>query len=110
MTALIGGVIAVVLGLIGIIGWWSEFIDLLQGAVPILLLLGGALAVYLGSEELKDKRRAELEAAQAPFAPSTAGGDDEVEKYKSEVAELKAKLEAMENSEAEPSEEEEKTE
>lgn len=99
MTALVGGVIAVVLGLIGIIGWWSEFIDLLQGAIPILLLLGGALAAYLGSEELKDKRRAELEAAQAPFAPASEGGDDEVEKYKSEVAELKAKLEAMESDE-----------
>lgn len=108
MTALVGGVIAVVLGLIGIIGWWGEFIDLLQGAVPVLLLLGGALAAYLGSEELKDKRRAELEAAQAPFAPNPVGGDGDVEKYKSEVAELKAKLEAMES--GEPEAEEEKAE
>jgi hypothetical protein len=93
MVALIGGIAALVLGLIGLFGWWREFLDLLKGILPPLLLLGGALAAYLGSEELKDKRRAELEAAREPFAPSS----DEADKYKREVSELKAKLAAMES-------------
>lgn len=98
MVALIGGVAALVLGLIGLFGWWEEFVWLLKGVIPPVLLLGGALAAYLGSEEMKDKRRAELEAAREPFAPSA----DETEKYKQEVADLKAKLAAMETEQAPP--------
>lgn len=96
MVAFIGGIAALVLGLIGLFGWWAEFVWLLKGVIPPILILAGALAAYLGSEELKDKRRAELEAAREPFAPST----DDAEKYKREVAELKAKLAAMESEQA----------
>jgi hypothetical protein len=98
MVALIGGLAALLLGIIGIIGWWEEFLWLLKGVIPLVLLLGGALATYLGLEEMKDKRRAEEEQAQAPYQPQ---GED-VDKYKQEVAELKAKLASMET---EPSEE-----
>ncbi len=96
MVALIGGVAALILGVIGLIAWWEEFIWLLKGVVPVILLLGGALAAYLGLEEIKDKRRAEMEAATEPFQPE---GDD-VERYKQEVAELKAKLAALEAQES----------
>lgn len=92
MVALIGGLAALLLGLIGLFGWWDEFIWLLKGALPPVLILAGALAAYLGSEELKDKRRAEMEAAREPFAPS----NEEADRYKREVEELKAKLAAME--------------
>ena len=54
MTALLAGLGALLLGIILIIFWWWEFIDLLMGAVPIILLLGGALAAYLGFEEIKE--------------------------------------------------------
>jgi|Deesub1362A_J573_1020465.scaffolds.fasta_scaffold11118_4 hypothetical protein len=108
MVALIGGVAALILGVIGLIAWWDEFIWLLKGVIPVILLLGGALAAYLGLEEIKDKRRAEMEAATEPFSPE---GDD-VERYKQEVAELKAKLAALEAQEADEGkkEEEEKKE
>jgi uncharacterized membrane-anchored protein YhcB (DUF1043 family) len=96
MVALIGGLAALVLGVIGLIGWWEEFLWLLKGVIPLVLLLGGALATYLGAEEMKDKRRAEMEQAQEPFKPQ---GED-VDQYKQEVAELKAKLASMENEES----------
>lgn len=92
MVALVGGIAALLLGLIGLISWWDEFIWLLKGVLPVLLILGGALATYLGAEEYKDKRRAELESVREPFAPAA----DDAEKYKREVAELKAKLASME--------------
>ncbi len=95
MVALIGGLAALVLGVIGLIGWWDEFLWLLKGVIPLVLLLGGALATYLGAEEMKDKRRAEMEQAQEPFQPQ---GED-VEQYKKEVSELKAKLASMETEE-----------
>ena len=96
MVALVGGLVALLLGIIGIFAWWDEFLWLLKGVIPPILILGGVLASYLGAEEMKDKRRAESEAAMEPFAP--ADGGDDADRYKQEVAELKAKLAAMEES------------
>lgn len=54
MKTLIGGAIAVLLGVVGIAVWWSQLLDLLAGCIPPVLLLGGGLALYLGFDELKD--------------------------------------------------------
>ena len=54
MKTLIGGAVGAVLGLIGLSIWWKPFLQLLAGAIPIMLLLGGGLALYLGFDELKD--------------------------------------------------------
>ncbi|MCB2225752.1 MAG: hypothetical protein KQH53_03660 [Desulfarculaceae bacterium] len=105
MVALVGGLIALLLGIIGIFAWWDEFLWLLKGVIPPILILGGVLAAYLGAEEMKDKRKAESEAAMEPFTPPAAEGDD-AERYKQEVAELKAKLAAMEEAPAEEKTEE----
>jgi uncharacterized membrane protein YqjE len=59
MTALLGGLVALILGIIGIVFWWTYFIKALMAGVPIMLILGGALATYLGIEEIKDKKAAE---------------------------------------------------
>lgn len=98
MVALVGGLIALLLGIIGIFAWWDEFLWLLKGVIPPILILGGVLATYLGAEEMKDKKRSESEAAMEPFNPVATGSDEDAERYKTEVAELKAKLAAMEES------------
>jgi hypothetical protein len=92
MTALIGGLVAVALGLIGMGLWWRDFLSLLAGGVPFLLLLGGALAVYLGFEEAKDKffKKAEPPAYEPPKV-----SEAEVEQYKSEVERLKSEIDQM---------------
>ena len=92
MTALIGGLIALALGLIGLGMWWRDFLSLLAGGVPLLLLLGGALAVYLGFEETKDKffKKSEAPAYEPPKVPEA-----EVEQYKAEVEKLKAEMESL---------------
>jgi hypothetical protein len=59
MMALVGGLIALVLGIIGIVIWWSPFLEIFMGVIPVILILGGALATYLGLEEMKDKKAAE---------------------------------------------------
>ncbi|MBU2497343.1 MAG: hypothetical protein KKE57_00420 [Proteobacteria bacterium] len=59
MMALAGGLIALILGIIGIVVWWGYFLKALMAGVPIMLILGGALAAYLGFEEIKDKRASE---------------------------------------------------
>lgn len=83
MMALAGGVVACVLGIIGLIIWFGEFIQLLLAAVPIMLILGGALATYLGIEEIKDKKASEN------FEPESEELKQEVETLKEEIKGLK---------------------
>jgi hypothetical protein len=89
MKTLIGGAIAAILGLIGIVAWFPQFLTVVAGTIPIMLLLGGALAIYLGVDELKDTWTHD-EAAEAEAEPT-----EEVEKYKQEISELKDEIESL---------------
>ena len=53
MKILLGGLVALVIGFIGLVIWWFEFLRVLKGVVPIILVLGGVLAIYLGIEDVK---------------------------------------------------------
>ena len=89
MKTLIGGAIAAVLGLIGIIAWFPQFLVVIAGTIPVMLLLGGALAIYLGVDELKDT----WQEAETPKAD--ASSDEDVEKYKKEIDDLKEEIENL---------------
>jgi hypothetical protein len=89
MKTLIGGAVAAVLGLIGISVWWKPFLQLLAGAIPVMLLLGGGLALYLGFDELKDTWKKEEPAVD------TTPQEDDAEKYKKEIEELKKEIETL---------------
>jgi uncharacterized membrane protein YqjE len=82
MMALAGGLIALILGIIGIIVWWGYFLKALMAGVPIMLLLGGALATYLGIEEMKDKKASE-------------SFDTEKDELKQEVQTLKEEIQGL---------------
>jgi hypothetical protein len=82
MSLLIGGVIVAVLGLISLIFWWADFMTIVRGAFPISLLLGGALAIYVGIDEIQDKIREERQRQ-----------DEKLEKAKEEIELVKAQAE-----------------
>ncbi len=88
MKTLIGGAIAAVLGLIGITQWYHEFLGVLAGVIPVILILGGALAIYLGFDELKDTWKKDDTVSPAP-------GSDEVDKYKQEIDQLKKEIDGL---------------
>jgi hypothetical protein len=88
MKTLIGGAVAAALGLIGLGFWWKEFLTVLGGTIPAVLLLGGGLAIYLGFDEMKDTWKKDEPA-------TTAVPVDELEKYKSEISDLKKELEGL---------------
>ncbi len=92
MKTLIGGAVAAVLGVIGLVVWFGEFLQILAGSIPIMLLLGGGLALYLGFDELKDTWKNEEKKKAEPAAESQ--GDD-VAKYKKEIEELKQEIETL---------------
>jgi hypothetical protein len=54
MKTLVGGAIAAVVGLILLAVWFEDFLGILAGTLPLVLLLVGCLALYLGFDELKD--------------------------------------------------------
>ena len=83
MAALAGGVVALVLGIIGLIVWFPYFVKALMAGVPAMLILGGALAAYLGFEEIKDKSTVES------FDDTDTNLKGEVESLKQEIKELK---------------------
>ena len=92
MSVLIGGGVAVLFGIIGLLIWWRDFFTLLKGGIPILLLLGGALAIYVGIDELRDKIREsqerekeELDKARTDLERARA----EAEKYREELEKMK---------------------
>lgn len=89
MKTLIGGAAGAVLGLIGMSIWWKPFLQLLAGAIPVMLLLGGGLALYLGFDELKDSWKKEDKTVD------TSVSDDDTDKYKTEINELKKEIETL---------------
>jgi hypothetical protein len=84
MKTLIGGAVAVLLGIIGIAVWFGAFLQLLAGALPPMLLLGGGLALYLGFDELKDSWKKD-EGVEVPATDDK----DRIEELEKELADLK---------------------
>ncbi len=82
MSLLVGGIVSVVLGVIGFSLWWSDFILILKGGIPIMLILGGILAVYVGIDAMQDKMREERQKQ-----------DEKLEKAREEIEQVKAQSE-----------------
>jgi len=53
----IGGAIAVILGLNGIAFFYKPFFQVLAGILPVMMLAGGGLAIYLGIDELRSQKK-----------------------------------------------------
>jgi hypothetical protein len=69
----------------------------LAGIIPAMLLLGGALAIYLGFDELRDTWKSD-EAAEPSSEGSEGEGEGEgegVEQYKKEIDDLKEEIETL---------------
>ncbi len=88
MKTLIGGAIAAVIGVIGLAIWFEAFLHLLAGALPIMLLLGGCLALYLGFDELKDTWQKEGGIAEGDV-------ETDLDRFKRENDELKKEIETL---------------
>lgn len=68
MPLLTGGAISTFLGLLGLIFWWSHFLAILKGAVPVFLILGGVLAIYIGFDDIQDKLNRERQKQDEELA------------------------------------------
>lgn len=55
LSLIVGGAIAFV-GLVGLLSWWPDFIMVVKGTIPAMLIFGGAIAVIAGLSEIKDEQ------------------------------------------------------
>ncbi|MCK4984280.1 MAG: hypothetical protein KAS40_02115 [Desulfobacterales bacterium] len=95
MKTLIGGAIAAALGLVGLVIWWGQFLMVLSGIIPAMLLLGGALAIYLGFDELRDTWKSDEAAEPSSEGSEGEGEGEEVGQYKKEIDDLKDEIETL---------------
>ncbi len=91
MTLLMGGAVSAMLGLVGLIVWIQDFFILLKGGLPILLLLGGVIAIYIGFEEIQSKLREEREKQEEELAKAK----EEIELIKARAELYREELERM---------------
>ena len=104
MAVFLGGIVAAVLGVILLLIWWVPFLQLVAGALPVMLLFGGVIAAYLGFDEVKDKLpyfgKKEEEFSPTMDTDDTTKYKEEAEKYKSEVEQLKSELDKVKKQES----------
>ena len=60
LSVLVGGIVLMV-GLIFLVWWWPEFLVILKGVLPGMLILGGVIAVLARISEYKDTIKSKTE-------------------------------------------------
>jgi len=61
IASIVGGGIAIIVGLLGLIFWWDSFLTILKGGIPVLFLLGGIISLMVGISEIKENSKAKKE-------------------------------------------------
>lgn len=46
------------------LGWWKDVLAFLRGGVPVIAVLIGLIAVFIGIADMKDRAEAKRETAQ----------------------------------------------
>jgi hypothetical protein len=82
MSLIISGIVSVILGVIGVTLWWSNFVIILKGGVPVMLILGGILAGYVGLDAMQDRMREERQKQE-----------EKLDKTREEIEQVKAQAE-----------------
>ncbi|WP_022666720.1 Ada metal-binding domain-containing protein [Desulfospira joergensenii] len=77
MKTFIGGALALVIGVPCLGIFLPALAGLLAGTIPILLILGGGLAVYLGYEDLKADKEAKEDFTEPVSVPGPEEGSTE---------------------------------
>ena len=61
MINVIAGLIAIVLGIFGLKVWWWSFSELLRGLIPLVLIIGGLVAIAAGMGGIKELKNLKLQ-------------------------------------------------
>ena len=66
MVSVLGGLVAAVIGVLWLAVWggWDEFLMVVQGSVPVMLILGGLVAIAAGISTMKENAALKKEAEE----------------------------------------------
>jgi len=70
MKKFIIGALVLLIGVPGFSFNFFNFLNFLAGLIPVLMIVGGAIAVYLGIEELKQSDNSETEVEPSEIKPA----------------------------------------
>ena len=48
------------------LGWWKDVLVFLRGALPVIAVLIGLIAVFIGIADMKDRAEAKKESTEKP--------------------------------------------
>ena len=65
-VSVIGGLIAIVVGIWSITSWWYDFLIALRGLFPPFLIFAGLIALLAGVSEIKDEMARRKEETKKP--------------------------------------------
>ena len=77
MVALLVGLIFILFAVYSILpfpwalNWWEEVLLVLQGAIPLIALFIGMIALFIGIADIKDRQEAKREEAEEKKSEST---------------------------------------
>ena len=54
MLVIIFGLLFAIMGLWGVLTWWSDFVIMLKGFAPFMLFCGGIIAIIVGISTISD--------------------------------------------------------
>jgi hypothetical protein len=91
LWALLGGVIAICLGIIGLIYWWSFFLNFLAATVPAILIFGGAIALFIGISEIRDSLKSKEDTDFSDFSTESKSEEKNEEQEEAQDSTEKAK-------------------
>jgi arginine exporter protein ArgO len=91
MSLLISGIVSVILGVIGLSLWANDFLIILKGGVPIMLILGGILAVYVGLDDMQDRMREERQKQEEKLDKTR----EEIEQVKAQAEQYREEIEKL---------------
>jgi hypothetical protein len=90
LWAVLGGIIAIFLGVIGLIWWWTFFLKALAATLPALFIFGGAIALFIGISELRDSLKSKEDTDFSNFNVESKGEEkSEVEEKPKETEKAK---------------------
>jgi hypothetical protein len=75
MVALIVGIVFIAFAVFACLpsplGWWEDVLAFLRGSLPVLALLIGIIALFIGVADIKDRAEAKKEEAEEAKKAST---------------------------------------
>jgi len=66
MLAIIVGLVFMVLGLLGLLAWWPDFVAVFKGFVPVMIMIGGLIAVVAGATSVMDSMESKNDDSSQP--------------------------------------------